>query len=1236
MKSNKYIEFIINRNGLSRNERSIAALNPSFFMPDERKQEDFIEFVSRFSQFVNYYNDQNLPEGDWNRFYKNNITLLLLFLSKYETEFLEKQFERLYAKLKDEFSPFEHIEVIKETNRLFSKLFENIDKWYQISAEINSFQLEIEGLIKNKLSPPLLEWKSIQSKLQQIGIFDKLMYSLDLGAPWKTNSEEKKTSSSKEHFLKISKRQIRNIFIELINSINFIKESAETYFNKHIHDNNNLEPHIGMLLTFLELYKHPQEEINLFTKKHLDYYYQEILKERYSEAKPNFINLTFELAKKVDEVMLPKETILQAGIDENGDDIIYETTRELIINKASLGKKLALVNEEKPFIDFVPPSEDSGLKTFIIERSQQYKTNTITKRVKEYNEQNSFNFGMAICSPVLILEEGYRRIRLTFDVQKESLWDFIERIDKHFPEKKLNIPSDINPLIKHLFNIEFSIMDGWFKPAKEKIECKLIEDKKETIISVIQITVLLEPNDPALVPPTDKMFDSAIKKAFPAVKILLNEEISYLYHDAKNIEINALEIDVEGLNIRNLILQNDYGLLDINAPVFPFGPIPKLASSFYIGHKTIFNHYITDLAIVMEWLDVPNEDNGFEEYYDGYSYIDSNDVFKAKISILHNKRWQPEEDQQALNLFEDVDIESEETPANNHRRIDNIDMHKLTIKENVPVNLDKSFTVNSSHGFIKMELCYPPNAFGHKEYPEILKASINKNLKKKHPEELPKEPYTPTLKNISVDYYASQFINLRKKQQDAIVYTLHPYGIEQNKYPFNHILPVYENELELYIEIENLETPGTLNMLFQINELKIKDTSFNSKNEGWYYLESNKWIPINENEILYDSTSNLIKSGIISFDFHNKIKNKNNTILSNKGLWLKYESSRGQNLLNSIIDIHLHAVESKWVPQNDNIYSIQAETITQLNKPNKKISSVLQPYSSYGGREAETEEAFNMRVSENLRHKNRCSSIWDIEHTVLQEFPEIYKVKCHNCYNKKNKFSPGQFLVVVIPEILSNSLQNTSEPQISYYKLKEIEQLILKRISPFIKLEVCNPSYEKIQVKLDVKFKEGKDEGYYKKMLNHDLRRLLSPWLMDNKKKPDFGSVVHGSSILNYIQNLDYIYYIENFSLFHIVNDIIINKGQALNNDVIIKPFTPLSILSSADEHYIRLVDKLTPDGEGVNDMIIETDFMVQKMFSKKYFSEQGVENTSIGFNFEVDEDKDVDENTEGFIIDFK
>ena len=57
--------------------------------------------------------------------------------------------------------------------------------------------------------------------------------------------------------------------------------------------------------------------------------------------------------------------------------------------------------------------------------------------------------------------------------------------------------------------------------------------------------------------------------------------------------------------------------------------------------------------------------------------------------------------------------------------------------------------------------------------------------------------------------------------------------------------------------------------------------------------------------------------------------------------------------------------------------------------------------------------------------------------------------------------------------------------------------------------------------------------GQYKKQLNEDLKKLLSPWAYDDQNSITFSDVMYRSQILLYIENRPYINYVSQLNITH-------------------------------------------------------------------------------------------------------
>lgn len=523
-------------------------------------------------------------------------------------------------------------------------------------------------------------------------------------------------------------------------------------------------------------------------------------------------------------------------------------------------------------------------------------------------------------------------------------------------------------------------------------------------------------------------------------------------------------------------------------------------------------------------------------------------------------------------------------------------------------NNDYFFASSTRNGYIKLEFCYPPNGFGNKEYPEIIKNSMTGSIKKKIIPETPNEPWIPTLKSVSVNFASSITIdfNNQEPKNKTFFYEIHPFGeivVSETIGKQLNILPFYEIGSELYLGIENFNKLDTFSIFFNIN--MFASDYIKEKNEiSWSILIDDEWISLKDDNILKDSTNELMNSGIVTFNFANFSKNKisTNQIVENKlfpsGLfWIKSKSIFDEQFIYNILDVKCQAVTATFVSNENNLEHLKnplkPNTIQSFVDEQPDIVEIQQKLSSFNGKAKESDTDFYIRVSERLRHKNRAVINWDYERIILQNFPEVSKVVCLSNKNQHIKFEPGAVTIVVLPDVSKIVAEHVYKPKFSVSKLNQIKKYLKEKISPFINLNVCNPIYEKIQVKFEVKFYDGLNDKFYLQKANEDIKKFINPWLFDEDVNVAFSNKIYGSHILYYLETRDYIDYISNFTIYHINNENIINFYEASDKDVVLTPKTEVSIFVSSENHIISIIGEQN-EAETLEAMALEADFTLK------------------------------------------
>ena len=143
-----------------------------------------------------------------------------------------------------------------------------------------------------------------------------------------------------QEYLRIQHAANHNLFSSIFDQYLFaftkITKEASTELEKTLTNWDGHQPHYALFLSFLKLFKYAQEQSNTITKRHLDFYYKEVLRLKPKDALPNKAHILVELAKQIDSYLLAKGTQLKAGKDSTGKDVIYALDIDSTFNKAKV------------------------------------------------------------------------------------------------------------------------------------------------------------------------------------------------------------------------------------------------------------------------------------------------------------------------------------------------------------------------------------------------------------------------------------------------------------------------------------------------------------------------------------------------------------------------------------------------------------------------------------------------------------------------------------------------------------------------------------------------------------------------------------------------------------------------------------------------------------------------------------------------------------------------------------
>lgn len=976
----------------------------------------------------------------------------------------------------------------------------------------------------------------------------------------------------------------------------FVNNSTLDEFLSKVDESKSITPHLALFVSFIKLIEYSKNRFNLLTKRHLDFYYHKILQIEKLPATPDKVHIIFELAKNSVDEKIAEDTTLDGGKDGLGKKRIYKTTEELIANKTVVS------GLKNVYIDH----SDSKFKAADVANSfdgagADFPNDDIKWWPFGYNGDNNYQpladarVGFAVSGEILELQEGLRNVMITAQFATAL--------------------AQVTPAVLHN-NLEIycSGEKGWLGPflplvdVGENITTEISDDK-------LKIAFQIPKEEKAVTAYNSEILNETYNTEFPVCRVFFKTEDTEgfeLYRSLIKNELTSLKINIDVQGVKSLLLESDLGTLNAAKPFYPFGTQPVKRSNFYIGYQELFKKEWENISIDVKWKNTPEKTAGstldafvnlYYAYRTDYLYqanssgfffgmfqqivedgpwvlnatpnnliVNNNEYFTADVEILNKEEWETvatgtplfEEEGIGFKLYVDVPF----------------DTSNYDVGKNGPIRL----SMNQS--------------FLHELFPRIYALAFSNE---DDDILIPNEPYTPMVDTISLDYSAKAEIKLANTKSDyeqtpVTLFHEHPFG-QSFEHPYlknqltflsdddkkEYLVPTYCKGGELYIGLENVKTQQQVSLLVQVlegSENPLVESFTGKQKAEWSILCENEWKNLDSDYMISNQIDNFLKSGIVKFSVPREATS-NNTRLPNGYFWVRVKIHKNYDAVCKAISIQSQAVLAEFSDEENELShlekGLEAETISKLIKRIATVKSVSQPYSSFGGKPEESDDAYYCRISERLRHKNRTITRWDYEHIILQEFPDIHKVKClnHTFYEKVDDkitarfLSPGNVVIVVIPDIVNKNVFDIYQPRVSQSTLNAVQEHVNKLNSLHVKAKVINPEYREIQVDLIVKFHKGFDENFYKKVLEQDIIKLLSPWAFDASASINFGHTLHKSIIINYIEKLSYVDFVEEVKLkSKLVSETLFEEVK------IAETKNPLEILVSAKQHIIVSKEK--------------------------------------------------------------
>ncbi len=744
--------------GVSQRQRVMNELLTGAPAIDGRTMADLLNYFVQLAPEIKYY-DRSLQVSDWTPFFKESIPFLLASITRAKTGQISEKFS-LYDSLSRKNPSKTALQL--NISYTFYHTFQKVNAW---STQLKGSGLPIENfiarLITNRLKPAFLSFVSVANTANRYycvktpdfsGILQNETWNLQQKDLYAMDTGFLSINGDRARLLSLQKH-LSDLFPSVLEGMKTLPIAAEKDLPASlIPANEELqkkhEPHLALIYVFLNMFQKLQHDLNGFTRKHLDFFYQDILQLKPQGAMPDKANILLQLQNQVQKYLIRKGTLVKDGKDLNKTEIQFSTDDEIVVGRTQVSDVRTLfvnnqVVHDKFYIEGVYMAPNARMadgidKPFKDDQPNNFPTlgaknsKYIPAGKNDYQHYPNARLGFVLASPVFLLNEGKRTITITltcksndssilFDPVKDVLSKTYVVITEDLLQAAIakGVRTDVTDAIRQQYLVDkckASICDSnrvfykkqaqveWVKtfwdaftadagtktmlsevfPQRKGISVQFSGDKewiapafdKEptdlTIGAValssdtfnIIVTAILRPDKPAVTFYNKKNLSEDIDTTLPVARLqldgdirialdvplqgklglsdsagdccldkkadLCDKEIS-LYNFFRNVTIENTAINVKVCGLKQIIVQNDDSVQDVNSPIYPFGTIPKLNANFYIGSEEVFFKHWSDVWVNTYWKDIPPE--GFANYYNGYQneYRDKNGVVIKKV-----------------------------------------------------------------------------------------------------------------------------------------------------------------------------------------------------------------------------------------------------------------------------------------------------------------------------------------------------------------------------------------------------------------------------------------------------------------------------------------------------------------------------------------------------------------------------------------------------------------------------
>ncbi len=756
--------------------------------------------------------------------------------------------------------------------------------------------------------------------------------------------------------------------------------------------------------------------------------------------------------------------------------------------------------------------------------------------------------GFILRSPVFLLSGGERDVTVGCTLTNESLVCFDILIGKLVKHDGISACEALYKVLDGSFALSITTAQGW-----RDVEHFTLRLHRET--RQLRFRFLLNSDFPPVCGKTEN--------DVPAVRFLIQPSAwLYPYSWCKQMRLESVSIDVQVEGLREGLFYNELGPIDSHQSFAPFGGQNERGAWIAFGHYEMACKRVMQVRLDFNWQQIPRGAGGLYAYYKGYRQPIDNRSFQARTEFLQNGQWKPTPGEGMHYLFRTIGSDSVPQTDGVLSEESSVAFMTSALAPLTLLSPDYFRPGLVSSGFYRLLFDSPEMGFGDKEYRRLFADVMLRNAHQRKKLSPPEEPLSPRWDAPTLNYIAHEertFIiggsstlqldyitpfSIRETPDTTVPVPLIQGTDDEGVYLFTFSGTEGENLFFMYVEMEPLQQ--------EIDHDNLPQTS-------WFYDDGSRWRKIPPSNILRDETGGWMHSGVVEIQLPLPVSRE---MLDEDGQFRMYMAvHRHFSNCASLRNLYFNIVQAEAVP----------DMLPLEQHPQLTGYRLVSPLSGKVSRETDVE--LQLRVSERITHRNRALLPQDYERMILQEFPEIRKVKCLPGIDAK--YRDRQALVTLVLIGSTSGIQQSRRSLCEDRLLCSVEQYLRPFTPPFVEIDAVNPVYEEITVFCGIIPAPGQTIGGVMTAVQRLVNTCIAPWY-EKGGIPVFAHSFSLRGLEDALRNHPSVSTLHGIKIVHLVSGT--DDGYILNEylsdspgDSVIRPSCPWSILIPAVRPYIIL-----------------------------------------------------------------